>query len=91
MSTFLLAAAVLLLLTIGAGLVRVGRGPTAADRMLSAQLFGTTGVAVFLVLAEAFDRPPLRDVALIVAILAALVMAAFVKHAVLHRPGHDAR
>jgi multicomponent Na+:H+ antiporter subunit F len=91
MSTFLLAAAVLLLLTIGGGLVRVGRGPTAADRMLSAQLFGTTGVAVFLVLAEAFDRPPLRDVALIVAILAALVMAAFVKHAVLHRPGHDAR
>jgi multicomponent Na+:H+ antiporter subunit F len=91
MSTFLLAAAVLLLLTIGAGLVRVARGPTAADRMLSAQLFGTTGVAMFLVLAEAFDRPPLRDVALIVAILAALVMAAFVKHAVLHRPGHDAR
>ncbi len=36
--------ALFLLLTLMAGLWRVLRGPTAADRMLAAQLFGTTAV-----------------------------------------------
>ncbi len=89
MSTFLVVSALVLLATIGAGLVRVSRGPTAADRMLCAQLFGTTGVAALLLLAEAYDRPPLRDVALIFAILAALVLTVFVKHAAIHRHSRD--
>lgn len=89
MSAFLAFSALVLLATIGVGLVRVWRGPTAADRILCAQLFGTTGVAVLLLLAEAYDRPPLRDVALMFAILAALVITAFVKHAVIHRRTRD--
>ena len=47
--------AVFLVLNVLAGLVRVARGPTVADRILVAQLFGTTGVAVLLLLAA--DQP----------------------------------
>ena len=43
-----LALAFFLLLNIAAGLLRIVRGPTRVDRMLAAQLFGTTGVAVLL-------------------------------------------
>ena len=44
--------ALFLLLNLGAGMWRVLRGPTPADRMLAAQLFGTTAVAILLLLAE---------------------------------------
>lgn len=90
MNTFFLVAALILLLTIAAGLYRVSRGPAAADRMLSAQLFGTTGVALLLLLAEVGASRPLRDAALVLAVLAAMIMAAFVKHATMRRSGpHD--
>lgn len=79
MSTFLLVVAAFLILNVGAGMVRVARGPSPADRMLAGQLFGTTGVAVLLVLAEATGSPPLRDVALVFALLAVVVSVAFVK------------
>jgi multicomponent Na+:H+ antiporter subunit F len=75
----LLATALFLLLTVMAGLVRVARGPTPADRMLAAQLFGTTGVAILLVLAAALDARALRDVALVFALLAAVLAVTFVK------------
>ncbi|MDP1691018.1 MAG: monovalent cation/H+ antiporter complex subunit F [Burkholderiaceae bacterium] len=68
-----------LLLNIAAGLARILRGPTVADRMLAAQLFGTTGVAALLLLAEAQALPALRDVALVFAALAVLATVAFVK------------
>jgi len=71
--------ALFLLLTLLAGLWRVLRGPTAADRMLAAQLFGTTAVACLLLLAQALDQPPLRDVALVFALLAAVTAVAFVR------------
>jgi len=73
--------ALFLLLTLVAGLWRVLRGPTAADRMLAAQLFGTTAVACVLLLAQAIDQPLLRDVALVFALLAALTAVAFVRRA----------
>lgn len=81
MTAFYLAVSVFLLLNIFAGLVRVLRGPTPADRMLSAQLFGTTGVAILLLLAEALSAPALRDVALVLALLSAVAVAAFVRRA----------
>jgi multicomponent Na+:H+ antiporter subunit F len=71
--------AVLLLLTLLAGMIRVVRGPTAADRMLAAQLFGTTGVAVLLLLAAADGAWALLDVALVFALLAAVVGVTFVR------------
>ena len=45
MQILILALALFLMLNLGAGMWRVLRGPTAADRMLAAQLFGTTAVA----------------------------------------------
>jgi multicomponent Na+:H+ antiporter subunit F len=77
-STLLVVAASFLVLNLAAGLVRVQRGPTAADRMLAALLFGSTTVAVLLLLAEATEQPALRDVALLFVMLAAIISVAFV-------------
>lgn len=76
-----LALALFLLLNLGAGMWRVLRGPTAADRMLAAQLFGTTAVAILLLLAEHSGLAALRDVALVLALLAAVTSLAFVRRA----------
>ena len=76
-----LALALFLLLNLGAGMWRVLRGPTAADRMMAAQLFGTTAVAVLLLLAQAYGNAALRDVALVFALLAAVTAVAFVRRA----------
>ena len=81
MQTLCLALAVLLLLNLAAGLVRVFRGPTAADRMLASQLFGTSAVAMLLLLARAYSSSAPRDVALVFALLAAVTGVAFVRRA----------
>ncbi len=81
MDFFYLGMALFLLLTLVAGLWRVLRGPTPADRMLAAQLFGTTAVACLLLLAQVYDRPSLSDVALVFALLAAVTAVAFVRRA----------
>ena len=75
------ALALFLLLNLCAGIWRILRGPTTADRMLAAQLFGTTVVAVLLLLAQASGNPALRDVALVFALLAAVTAVAFVQRA----------
>lgn len=81
MEILYLSIALFLLLTLVAGLWRVLQGPTSADRMLAAQLFGTTAVACVLLLAQAFAKPSLRDVALIFALLAAVAAVAFIRRA----------
>ncbi|GGG40284.1 hypothetical protein GCM10010964_29840 [Caldovatus sediminis] len=81
MAEFLVAAAAFLLITVAAGLVRILQGPTAADRMMAAQLLGTGGIAVVLLLAAAAERPAAVDVALVLALLAAFAAVAFVKGA----------
>lgn len=72
--------AAILLLTILAGLWRAVRGPTKADRLVAVQLFGTTGTALLLVLAEAQAQPALRDAALVLALLAAVLSASLVQY-----------
>lgn len=72
--------AAILLLTILAGLWRAVRGPSRADRLLAIQLFGTTGTALLLLLAEWQALPALRDAALVLALLAAVVSASLVQH-----------
>jgi len=79
LNDFYLGVAVFLLLNILLGLVRIVRGPTPLDRMLTAQLFGTAGVAILLLLGTALDLPMLRDVALLFALLGALATVAFVR------------
>lgn len=81
MNTFTLFMAVGLLFTLIAGMIRVVLGPTSADRMLSSQLFGTTGVAILLLLAKAWESPSLIGVALVFALLSAVVGVTFVRRA----------
>ena len=76
MTTFLSAAALILILSLALGLIRVLRGPTTGDRMMAAQLIGTTGVGLLLVLAPVLGQPALVDVALVLALLAAVAVAA---------------
>ncbi|MDX1678084.1 monovalent cation/H+ antiporter complex subunit F [Arsukibacterium sp.] len=75
----MMAMAVALLGTMLLGLWRVIQGPALLDRLLAVQLFGTTGVALSLVLAHALEQPALRDVALVMAVLAAAAPAALVQ------------
>ncbi len=78
MSIFLGTILVLLLASILAGLIRVLRGPAPAERMLAAQLFGTSAVAILLILAHVLQMPALLDVAMVFAVLAAVTLVAFV-------------
>ncbi|MGE4340297.1 MAG: monovalent cation/H+ antiporter complex subunit F [Pigmentiphaga sp.] len=79
MTAFFYLAAVVLLLTVAASLLRIHLGPTRADRMMSAQLIGTSGVAIILLLAAAQGDGAILDAALILALLAAFAAVAFVK------------
>lgn len=72
--------AAILILTIAAGLWRALCGPTWADRLLALQMFGTTGTAIMLILAQWQALPALRDAALVLALLAAIVSAALVQY-----------
>ena len=77
MSELLSVSALALMLSLFLGLLRVVHGPSAGDRMLAMQLIGTTGVGVLLLLSLLFDQTALIDVALILALLAAVAAAAF--------------
>jgi multicomponent Na+:H+ antiporter subunit F len=81
MTGVLWLCSLLLLLALLLGLWRIWIGPSMADRMLAAQLFGTTGTGILLLLAELMQQPALRDVALILALLAVMATVAFVARA----------
>jgi multicomponent Na+:H+ antiporter subunit F len=83
MGEFLLGAALFILAMVALGLVRILRGPADADRMMAAQLLGTGGIAVVLLLGAATGEAAAVDVALTLALLAAFASFAFVKA----RPG----
>lgn len=78
MAEFLLVAGALVLATVALGLIRLLRGPAAADRMMAAQLVGSGGVGVLLLAAVAMERPAVIDVALALALLSAFAAIAFV-------------
>lgn len=77
MSWALLLPLLGLLSSLGAGLVRVMLGPTDTDRMLAAQLIGTTGAAILLLLSWAAQLPALLDVAIVYGLLAVVTAVAF--------------
>jgi len=68
-----------LLITRAAGLWRIFQGPTSADRMLAAQLFGTTAAAMLMILSQLSGNHAFRDAALVLALLAAVMATAFVR------------
>lgn len=74
-----IALATFLLANVLAGLVRIARGPTLADRILVTQLFGTGAVAVLLLLAAAPGASSTRDVALVFALFGGVSLLAFVR------------
>lgn len=73
--------ALILLVAVAIGMIRVFLGPTTADRMISAQLFGSCGLAILLLLYRGLNAPVLLDVALVFALLAALATMTFVRRA----------
>ena len=81
MTTLYLIAAIALLISISGGLYQISRGPTPGDRILVIQLLGTGAVAVLILIGESMDDPAFVDVALILALLAAITMVAFVQRA----------
>lgn len=81
---YLLLLLLALLATMLLGLVRVMRGPTLADRLTSIQLLGTGGVGVLLLLSQLLRLPSLIDVALVLALLAAVIAAALTRREVDH-------
>lgn len=79
MDVFFTIVIVFLLLNIALGLIRVWRGPTVADRLLTTQLFGTTGMAILLVLAGYLQDPDFLNVAITFNVLAILLVIGLVK------------
>ncbi|MBN2505975.1 MAG: multiple resistance and pH regulation protein F [Verrucomicrobia bacterium] len=71
-------AAVVLLLTILLGLGHMFREAGPAESLLAALLFGSTGVALVLVLGKGLGMSRALDVALVFALLAAVLGVAFV-------------
>ena len=78
MTDFLVTSAGFVLAMIALGLVRILRGPAAADRMMAAQFLGTGGITALLLAATVTEMPAVIDVALALALLAAFASVAFV-------------
>jgi multicomponent Na+:H+ antiporter subunit F len=81
MNTLVMAVALFLLANLVVALLAAARGPTSADRMLMALLIGTTGTGILVLLAHAMHLSALVDVALVLALLAAIGGIAFAKRA----------
>jgi multicomponent Na+:H+ antiporter subunit F len=62
-----------ILLNIAIGLGITTRRRAAADSLLAVLLFGTAGVALVLIMAQALDRERAVDIALVLALLAAVL------------------
>ena len=76
-----MTVAFFLLLNLAAALERAARGPTPADRMVAALLFGSTGVGILVLMAFADGAKALIDVALTLALLEAITGIAFAQRA----------
>jgi len=55
-------------------------GAGRVERLLALQLLGTTAVAIVLLLSQGLELPGLRDLALVLGLLAATVAVAFVRY-----------
>jgi multicomponent Na+:H+ antiporter subunit F len=81
MADILLGVAAIVLLAVAASLIRIWQGPTAADRIMGAQIAGTGGIAIVLLIGFAGAGQGALDVALVLALLAAFASVGFVKAA----------
>lgn len=69
----------LILLTALAGVWRMTHAASIADRLLGLQMLSNTGIAFLLLLAQWQNNPVWRDVALVLALLAAVITMALVQ------------
>ena len=81
MTSFLFGAAGFVLTMLALGLLVILRRPAEVDHMMAAQLLGTGGVAILLLLAAATETSAMVDVALLLALFAAFAAVAFVRNA----------
>lgn len=77
MNSFLLGAAGLITVAVALGLARILRGPEDIDRMMATQLLGSGAIGTMLLVANATSVPGIDDLALGIALLAALATVAF--------------
>jgi len=87
MNVIIALAAMVLTFSFALGLIRVFKGPAVEDRMMSVQLVGTTGVGLLLLMANLLDMPASIDVALVLALLAAVSVAALTRRE--REPDHE--
>ena len=80
MASFLFGAAGFVLTMVAVGLFVILRRPAEVDHMMAAQLLGTGGVAILLLLAVATETSPIVDVGLMLALFAAFAAVAFVRN-----------
>lgn len=81
MTLLIHAVALFLLANLVIALIAAARGPTPADRMLVALLFGTAATAILALLALSGGGTALLDAALVLALLAAIGGIAFAQRA----------
>ena len=72
------AVAAVLLANILVGLIKASRTAEAGRLALAALLFGSTGVAILLLLSEPLGQPALRDAALVFVALAISIVVVLV-------------
>lgn len=92
MSDFLSFAALLILVGVVIGLLRILRGPSPSDRLMAAQLLGSGTVGVTLLLgfaAGGAHQAAYIDIALTLALLAAFASVAFSNKVLGRREGDD--
>lgn len=78
MSAAFVSVAIVILLSLLVGLVRVAFTGEPVQRMMAAQLLGTGSVGTLVALAAAGDLPVLLDIGLVFAALSAVAVVAFV-------------
>jgi len=81
MAEVLLLLALVVLASVAVGLWQVLRVVGLSDKLMAAQLLGTGGIAVLLLLGAASGTAALVDVALVLGLLSAFATAAFIRGA----------
>jgi multicomponent Na+:H+ antiporter subunit F len=84
---WIMAIGFLLNIAIGLGFVTSRKGST--ESLLAVLLFGTTGVALALVLGEAVNQERAVDIALVFALLAAVLGVTLVRRAWVAQSGKE--
>ena len=71
--------ALILLISLLISMHRIINAPSAIDSMLAAQLIGTLGVGIVLLVSQLLKTPGIIDTALVIALLASVTTITFVQ------------